>query len=159
MPVSSFWPSSWWPSPAALLPADPTTYSGPRLAVWGVLAWLCVITVRSCIHLLTPDGGAQSIATIDLSVAGGSNIVALFGQWGASQLLLAGLLWILVLRWRGLVPLALAVFVAEPCLRGLAGHLKPITTMGTAPGAALNWVVLPVLAGLLWLSLCPARRA
>jgi hypothetical protein len=51
------------------------------------------------------------------------------------------------------------VFVAEPCLRGLAGHLKPITTVGTAPGAALNWVVLPVLAGLLWLSLCPARRA
>ena len=156
---SSWWPSSWWPSPAALLPADPTAYAGPRLAVWGVLAWLVVITVRSCLHLLTPDGGAQSIATIDLSVAGGSNIVALFGQWGASQLLLAGLLWVLVLRWRGLVPLALAVFVAEPCLRGLAGHLKPITTMGTAPGAALNWVVLPVLAGLLWLSLCPARRA
>lgn len=151
-------PSSWRPSPEALLPADPATYPGPRLAVWGALAWLGVITVRSCIHLLAPDGGAHSIATIDLSVAGGSNIVALFGQWGASQLLLAGLLWVLVLRWRGLVPLVLAVFVAEPCLRGFAGHLKPLTTMGTAPGAALNWVVLPVLAGLLWLSLCPARR-
>ena len=115
-----------------------------------------MITVRSLIHLLWPDGGAQSIATIDIAVAGGSNIVALFGQWGAIQLLLAGLLWVLVLRWRGLVPLVLLVFVSEPCLRGLAGRLKPVTTMGTALGEALNWVVLPVLALLLWLSLCPA---
>lgn len=151
-------PSSLRPSPAALLPADPAAYDGPRLAVWGAVAWLSVITVRSFIHLLAPDGGAQSIATIDVAVAGGPNIVALFGQWGAIQLLLAGLLWVLVLRWRGLVPLTLAVFVVEPCLRGLAGHLKPIATMGTAPGAALNWVVLPLLAVLLWLSLCPARR-
>ena len=152
-------PSSLRPSPAALLPADPAAYDGPRVAVWGAVAWLSVITVRSFIHLLAPDGGAHSIATIDVAVAGGPNIVALFGQWGAIQLLLTGLLWVLVLRWRGLVPLTLAVFVAEPCLRGLAGHLKPITTMGTAPGAALNWMVLPLLVVLLWLSLCPARRA
>ena len=152
-------PSSLRPSPAALLPADPAAYDGPRVAVWGAVAWLSVITVRSFIHLLAPDGGAHSIATIDVAVAGGPNIVALFGQWGAIQLLLTGLLWVLVLRWRGLVPLTLAVFVAEPCLRGLAGHLKPIATMGTAPGAALNWVVLPLLIALLWLSLCPARRA
>ena len=156
--TNSLLPSSWQPSPAALLPANPATYDGPRLAVWGALAWLCVITVRSCIHLLAPDGGAHSIATIDISVPGGSDIVALFGQWGASQLLLAGLLWVLVLRWRGLVPLALLVFSAEPCLRGFAGHLKHLTTVGTAPGAALNWVVLPVLVALLWLSLCPARH-
>ena len=115
-----------------------------------------VITVRSFIHLLAPDGGAQSIATIDVAVAGGSNIVAIFGQWGAIQLLLAALLWVLLLRYRGLVPLVLAVFTAEPCLRGLAGHLKPVTTMGTAPGAALNWVVLPALVVLLWMSLCTA---
>lgn len=151
-------PTSWRPSLGALLPANPATYAGPRLAVWGAMTWLVVITVRSCIHLLTPDGGAQSIATIDIAVAGGANIVALFGQWGAIQLLLAALLWVLVLRWRGLVPLVLAAFVAEPVLRGLAGHLKPVTTMGTAPGAALNWLVLPALAVLLWLSLCPAGR-
>ena len=122
------------------------------------MAWLCLITVRSLIHLLWPDGGAHSIATINIAVAGGSDIVALFGQWGASQLLLAALLWALLLRWRGLAPLVLAVFAAEPCLRGLAGHLKPLTTVGTAPGAALNWVVLPMLVLLLWMSLCPAGR-
>lgn len=141
-----------------LVPADPARYDGPRLATWVTVVWLCVVTVRSLIHLFAPDGGAQSIATIDLSVAGGANIVALFGQWGAIQLLLALLLWVLVLRWRGLVPLTLLVFTMEPVLRGIAGHLKPVTTVGTAPGAALNWFVLPALALSFVLSLCPARR-
>jgi len=151
-------PSSWWPSPARLLPANPAHYDGPLLAFWLALAWLSVITVRSCIHLLAADGGAQSIATIDVAVDGGSNIVAMFGQWGAIQLLLALLLWVLLLRWRGTVPLVLLVFTLEPVLRGLAGTLKPVTTMGTAPGAALNWFTLPVMAFFLYLSLCPARR-
>ncbi len=151
-------PASWRPSPAALLPADAATFHGPRLAFWGAGTWLVVITVRSLIHMLLPDGGARSIATIDIAVDGGSNIVALFGQWGAIQLLLAGLLWVLLLRYRGLVPLVLAVFAAEPCLRSLAGHLKPITTVATAPGVELNWEVLPALLLLLWMSLCPARQ-
>lgn len=151
-------PASWRPSAAALLPADAVTFHGPRLAFWAAGAWLVVITVRSLIHVLLPDGGARSIATIDTAVAGGSNIVALFGQWGAIQLLLALLLWVLLLRYRGLVPLVLAVFAVEPCLRGLAGHLKPITTVATAPGVELNWVVLPALALLLWMSLCPAGQ-
>lgn len=152
-------PSSWQPSPARLLPANPALYDGPLLSFWVAIVWLGVITVRSCVHLLAPDGGAHSIATIDVSgLDGGSNIVAIFGQWGAIQLLLALLLWVLLLRWRGTVPLVLLVFMLEPVLRGLAGHLKPVTTMGTAPGAALNWLVLPVMAFFLYLSLCPARR-
>jgi hypothetical protein len=158
MMITQLLPSSWRPSPAAFLPSEPASFNGPSLAVWGAVAWLIVITVRSLVHLVTPDGGARMIATIDISGTGGSNIVAIFGQWGAIQLLLALLLWVLVLRYRGLVPLVLAVFTAEPFLRGLAGFLKPITTVGTAPGAALNWLVLPVLALLLWMSLCPAER-
>lgn len=149
----------WRPSPARLLPANPALYDGPATSFWVAVAWLVAITVRSCIHLLAPDGGAQSIATIDVTgVAGGSNIVAIFGQWGAIQLLLALLLWVLLLRWRGTVPLVLLVFTLEPVLRGLAGHLKPVTTMGTAPGAEINWLVLPVMAFFFYLSLCPVRR-
>jgi hypothetical protein len=152
-------PVSWRPRLAALLPAAPTGYAGPALAWWFAVAYLVVVTVRSVVHVLAPDGGAGSIATIDLSVAGGANIVALFGQWGAIQLLLALLLWVLLLRYRGLVPLVLLVFLVEPGLRELAGRLKPIETLGTAPGAALNWAVVPVVAVMLWLSLCPVRQA
>lgn len=136
-----------------LLPSDARDYKGPQFARWAAMAFLVIVTVRSLIHVLAPDGGAESIATIDTTVEGGSNIIAIFGQWGAIQLLLAALLWVLLLRYRGLTPLVLLVFVLEPLLRGLAGSLKPIETVGTAPGAALNWVVVPVMVVLLILSL------
>ena len=122
------------------------------------MLYLSLITVRSVLHLFLPDGGAQSIATIDISGASEANIIALFGQWGASQLLLAALLWLLILRYAGFIPLALLVLAIEPFARGLAGHLKPIVTVGIAPGAALNWVAAPVLLALFWLSLCPASK-
>ena len=136
-----------------LLPSDARDYKGPQFVRWAAMAFLVIITVRSLIHVLAPDGGAESIATIDTTVEGGSNIIAIFGQWGAIQLLLAALLWVLLLRYRGLTPLVLLVFVLEPLLRGLAGSLKPIESVGTAPGAALNWVVVPVMVVLLILSL------
>ena len=122
------------------------------------MLYLSLITVRSVLHLFLPDGGAQSIATIDISGASEANIIALFGQWGASQLLLAALLWLLILRYAGFIPLALLVLAIEPFARGLAGHLKPFVTVGIAPGAALNWVAAPVLLALFWLSLCPASK-
>jgi hypothetical protein len=59
------------------------------------------MTARSLIHVFSIDGGAHSIATIDTTVAGGANVIAIFGQWGAIQLLLALLLWTLLLRYRG----------------------------------------------------------
>ena len=156
--MSSLFPTSWMPRPASLLPSDPTRYDGPAVARWVTTFLLVVITIRSLVHLFSPDGGAQSIATIDTSVAGGNNIIAIFGQWGASQLLLVGALWVLLLRYRGLIPFILSVLLLEPFLRGISGHLKPIATLATAPGAALNWYVVPVVAVTLYMALCTAEE-
>ena len=156
--MNSLLPQSWAPNFSRLLPRDPSSYFGAMIAFWLTALYLVAITVRSCIHLLSADGGAQSIATIDTNVAGGDNIIAVFGQWGATQLLLAVLLWVLLLRYRGLLPLAIVALLVEPFLRALSGHLKPLETIGTAPGAALNWFAVPVLAILLYLALCPARE-
>ena len=156
--MNTMLPTSWVPHPAGLLPSDPTRYGGPAIAYWIATILLVVITARSLVHLFSPDGGAHSIATIDTSVAGGDNIIALFGQWGASQLLLVGALWVLLLRYRGLVPFILCVLLVEPFLRAISGNLKPIVTLGTAPGAALNWFAVPVVAVALYLALCTAEE-
>jgi hypothetical protein len=156
--MTALLPTSWMPRPAGLLPSDPTRYGGPVVALWITSALLVVITARSLVHLFSTDGGAHSIATIDTNVAGGDNIIAIFGQWGASQLLLVGTLWVLLLRYRGLVPFILCVLLLEPFLRGLSGHLKPLMTLGTAPGAALNWFTVPLVAATLYLSLCGAQE-
>jgi hypothetical protein len=156
--MSKMLPTSWRPRPAALLPSDPTRYDGPAIATWITTILLVLITARSLVHLFWPDGGAHSIATIDTTVAGGDNIVAIFGQWGASQLLLVGALWVLRLRYRGLVPFILSVLLLEPVLRAISGHLKPVVTLGVAPGAALNGLAIPVVAFTLYLALCTARE-
>ena len=107
--------------------------------------------------MLFSDGGAQRIATMDISGTGGANLIAIFGQWGASQLLLALLFWVLLFCYRGLVPLVLLIFILEPALRAFVGYLKPVITEGVAPGVAFNWVVVPILAAVFFLSLCPAQ--
>ena len=150
-------PVSWVPKTAQLLPRDPGIYVGPGLPYGVAILILLVITARSLIHVFLPDGGAHSIATIDISVAGGPNIIGLFGQWGAIQLLLAGLLWVLLIRYPGTLPLVLCVFAAEPLLRSLAGYLKPIETVGTAPGSAFNYALMPIVLTALYLALCPGR--
>jgi hypothetical protein len=156
--MSTMLPTSWRPRLAGLLPADPTRYDGPAISFWVTAVLLLVITARSLVHLVSPDGGAHSIATIDTSVAGGGNIIAIFGQWGASQLLLVGALWVLLLRYRGLLPFILGVLLLEPFLRGISGHLKPLVTLGTAPVEAFNWVAVPLVAVTLYLALCPAGK-
>ncbi len=150
-------PVRWVPDPSRLLPPNPAVYEGPRLATWLLAAFLAVIAVRSAIHLFAPDGGAQSIATIDLNVEGADNIVAMFGQWGAIQLLLVFVMIVLVARYRGLVPFMALALAVEPVLRFVSGTLKPLETMGTAPGAALNEYAGLLMIVVLYLALCPAR--
>lgn len=88
-------PVAWRPDPRGLLPDAPAVASGPMSARVFTLLYLGVILVRSLIHLFADDGGAQSIATIDIGVQGGDNIVAMFGQWGAVQLVLGLVLTVL----------------------------------------------------------------
>jgi hypothetical protein len=132
-------------------------YRGSRWVVVAMALWAVLLTARSLIHMFASDGGAESIATIDVSVEGGDNLVALFAQWGALQLLLAGIVWVVVLRLRALIPFTALLLVLEPPLRTAMGAMKPVETVGTAPGAALNGVALIPLVVLLVLSITTIR--
>jgi hypothetical protein len=113
--------------------------------------------VRSLIHMFAPDGGAHSIAGIALEAPGGANVVAIFAQWGASQLVLAAIYWVAILRYRVLTPLMLAIIVLEQLLRLLAGELKPLSIAVPPPGAYYTYLLLPTAAVMLLWSL-RARR-
>ena len=135
----------------ALFPVTEQPYQGGRAPLFFLVLITAISTARSLVHLLAPDGGAGSIAGINLGVAGGANIVAVFGQWGASQLVLALLQWLVVLRYRFLVPAMLVVLVLEQLLRLLAGRLKPLQIDTPPPGAYGTYVVLAL--GLVFLAL------
>jgi hypothetical protein len=134
-----------------LLPRTEERYAGSRWSLGFLTLATVMSTARSLVHLFAPDGGAHTIAGIALDVAGGPNIVALFGQWGASQLVLACLQWVVVLRYRFLVPGMLAIIVLEQLLRLLAGRLKPLVLDAPPPGAYGTYAVLGL--GLVFLAL------
>jgi hypothetical protein len=136
-----------------ILPENPATYSGPRWVRIATSLFLALVIVRSCIHLFSSDGGTNSIAGIDVTVAGGDNIIAIFHQWGAIQLILAVLLSLLFLQYPGFTPLVLLTLALDPIMRAIAGQMKPVTSEGAPPGESLNWPAFALLALLFLFSL------
>ena len=141
-----------------ILAKDPSTFNGHRSIRVVTAFFLLVALVRSCIHMFSADGGANSIAGINISVEGGDNIVAIFHQWGAIQLILATLLSILFFRYPGLTPLIVLTLAIDPIMRAISGQIAPLTAEGTPPGEALNWPVFVLLAALFVASLVERKE-
>ena len=142
-----------------LLPSSvDNTIRGTRIPFYIFALYAIVSAVRSCIHLLSADGGAGTIAGMDLSVAGADGIVFAFALWGSSQLLFAIIQLLVVFRYKSLVPFMYLMLILEVLLRELVGKMKPVTFAHTPPGAIGNQIILPLAALMLVLSLWSAYR-
>lgn len=109
--------------------------------------------MKSCIHLFAPDGGASSIAGINTSVAGGSNIISLFAFWGLSQLLMGFVYLVVFFRYKSLIPFMYVLLIAEYSGRIVIGFIKPLEVTHIPPGAIGDYVILPLAILMLILSL------
>lgn len=116
-----------------LPPSTNDRYSGSILAVWFLTVFSVLTIIPGCIHTFAPDGGAGTIAGLDLS-QNGRMIVALFAWAGATQIAFGLAALIVSLRYRDLVPLMLALAIVERSLHalnawalkgGAAGHHPP----------------------------------
>jgi hypothetical protein len=137
-----------------LLPAQANNViGGSRLPFYFFVLIAAIGLVRSCIHILAPDGGAGSIAGMDLAVSGANEVVFAFALWGSAQLVYALLQWVVILRYRSLVPLMWAVQFLETLLRMLVPRLKPVTFAHTPPGAYQNYIYLVLALPMMALSL------
>ena len=135
------------------------TIRGVKLPFYVFALFAFVSTVRRCIHLLSPDGGAGSIAGMDLSMAGADGIIFAFALWGSSQLLFALVQLLVVFRYRSLVSFMYLMLILEVLLRELVGYMKPVTFAHTPPGAIGNQIILPLAVFMLVLSLWSTYRA
>ncbi len=137
-----------------LLPATiDNVIRGTKIPFYIFALYAIISTVRSCIHLLSPDGGAGTIAGLDLSVAGADGIIFSFALWGSSQLLFALMQLLAVIRYRSLIPFMWLMLALEVLLRELVGAMKPVTFAHTPPGAIGNQLILPLAAVMLVWSL------
>ena len=121
-------------------------FPGYKFAAYAFLVITISTIARSLAHMFLPDGGAGSIATIDISVEGGVTIIGMFAQWGLSQLLMAGLYVIVFVRYKSLIPLMYLIIFTEYAGRIGIGLLKPIETVGTAPGGIGGSFIMASLA-------------
>jgi len=134
------------------------SFRGNRIAVI-VFALITVFTLaRSCIHIFAPDGGASSIAGINTSVEGGSNVISMFAFWGLAQLLM-GLVYLAVFfRYKSLIPFMYMLIIIEYSGRVLIGMVKPLIVSHTPPGAIGDYILIPLAIMMLILCLKRSRK-
>jgi hypothetical protein len=99
-------------------------YRGSQVALWILVPITLLTFYRGGVHLLLPDSGAQSIATIPLdsySAEGAKTVVSFIAQWGWLQLLMACLYVIVLFRYRALIPLIYLLLFVEYVGRNVIG--------------------------------------
>lgn len=122
------------------------------LAILGVLT-----IVPGMIHAFLPDGGAGTIAGLDLGESR-STIVGAFAWAGATQIVHGLSMLAVALRYRTLVPLFLALVVVERGVMLLNWLVfKPAADGHRPPEVWATLVLMPVLLFFLARSLNPAR--
>ena len=94
--------------------------------------------------MLLEDGGAYSIAGIPVDVEGGNNIIAIFAQWGQTQLILAFYYWVALLGNQHLVPACLSTLFMETFTRLIIGQWKPVENEHPAPGGVASYGIAPL---------------
>ncbi len=134
------------------------TLAGSKLPLYIFILIAAVGTVRSGIHIFSGDGGAGSIAGMDLAVTGASEVIFAFALWGSEQLIYALVQWVVILRYRSLVPLMWIVQLLETLGRMLVGRIKPVSFAHTPPGAYGNYVILALSVLMLALCLWSGRK-
>ena len=136
-----------------LLATPEQGYRGTKGSFWFLVAMSVLVTVRSLIHMFAADGGANSIAGITVEGDAGDNLVHLFAQWGLEQLILAIVAWVVIVRYRFLVPFVLLLQLFDWLMRGVIGEIKPLVVESMPPGGIGNIIFVPMVAIALWFSL------
>jgi hypothetical protein len=128
-------------------------FRGYKIAEVVFILITAITIIRSCIHMLAPDGGAGTIAGINTSVAGGPDIISIFALWGLSQLLMGFVYLTVFWRYKSLIPLMYILIILEYTGRIVIGHYKPLVVAHTPPGAIGDYIIVPIAIIMLILSL------
>lgn len=141
-----------------LPPSTNARYAGSPAAAWFLTVFSVLTIIPGCIHVFLYDGGAGSIAGLDLS-HNGHLIVGLFAWAGATQIAFGLATLVVSLRYRDLVPLMLTLAIFERGLHALNAWILGNNPTGHHPPEHFAVLVgLPLLVAALVLSL-PERGA
>ncbi|HEX5264451.1 MAG TPA: hypothetical protein VFW13_13040, partial [Phenylobacterium sp.] len=122
-------------------------YAGARTSAW-FLALLALLTLGpGLIHSFLPDGGAGTIAGLDMGDKR-DVVIGVFRWEGATQLALGLALLAVSLRYRTLTPLFLALVLLEQVLVALQGWVFAPPANNHHPPAHYGALVVIVLSAI-----------
>jgi hypothetical protein len=91
-------------------------YVGHKFALWGFILFTCVMTWRSIVHMFFEKYGFHEIANFGL-ISGDPDpmplIYRFFSLWGFAQLIFCTVCWVVIFRYRALIPLIYLLWLFE----------------------------------------------
>ena len=147
-----------------LFPEAKNDYPGYKAVLVIVVLLAIVSTVRSLIHIFLPDGGSNAIAGLVIPGDANSAVIFTFAWTGLYQLIFAIILWIVLIRYRNLIPLMILLLFFEELGLFLIPLFKPIASSlmtHTPPEVIQNKLLLPLILILFFVSLiaAPERKS
>jgi len=128
------------------------SYRGSRLALWllGFLVLIkSVIGVNSMVNGAEVMTKADGLALNTFPAAATQNLIALFALLGLAHVIMAALGLLVLLRYRGMVPLMFALLLLQHAGGRVVGYFLPIVRTGAPPAFIVNLVLLTsIIAGL-----------
>ena len=136
-------------------------FKGHKLALWGFVFFTILMTCRSVIHMLFEQYGLHEIGSF-LAISGDPDpmllIYRFFSLWGFTQLIFCLVCWIVIYRYRTLIPLMYLIWIFEwgfrtfgyPLIRDQIA-VQELYTNGITPGvsyAPYATLLLIILFGL-----------
>jgi hypothetical protein len=121
------------------------SYRGSRLALL-LLGFL--ILIKSVIGVNSMVNGAEVMTRADglalntFPAAATQNLIALFALLGLAHVVMAALGLLVLLRYRGMVPLMFALLLLQHAGGKIVGYFLPIVRTGVPPAFIVNLVLL-----------------
>lgn len=117
-------------------PVADNSFNGHKIALWGFILFTLLMTWRSILHMLFEKYGFHEIANF-LPIEGDPDpmllIYRFFSLWGFVQLIFCLVCWVVIFRYRALIPLMYLLWLFEWGFRTFGYPLirEEITIQGT----------------------------
>ena len=128
-----------------LPPSTNDAYRGATISAWFLVLAALLTIGPGLVHSFLPDGGAHSIAGLDLGDRR-DVVIGVFRWEGATQLAFGLAMLAVALRYRPLTPLFLALLLLEETLVALQGWVLSPPASGHHPPAHYGALVVVVLS-------------
>ncbi len=145
---------------SAVLPPKRNQYRGSQLAFYFLILLGCMFSFRGSVHYFAPDGGSGIIAGFPLETYSAGAVQAIingFGVYGIGHLLEAVIVWLVLFRYRSLIPITYAFILSSQILGAVLLTVKPLPVV--PPGQIGVYVLLPLTSVFFLLSIRKSATA